>query len=59
VVKINPLTGLFEAYRAVLQYGTAPEWWMIAYPLAFAAALAAIFVPLYRREEPHLAKVLE
>ena len=59
VVKINPLTGLFEAYRAVLQYGTAPEWWMLAYPLAFAAALAAVFIPLYRREEPHLAKVLE
>jgi len=59
VVKINPLTGLFESYRAVLQYGEVPEWWMIAYPLAFAAALAAAFIPLYRREEPHLAKVLD
>lgn len=59
VVKINPLTGLFESYRAVLQAGTAPEWWMMAYPLAFAAVMAAVFVPLYRREEPHLAKVLE
>lgn len=59
VVKINPLTGLFEAYRAVLQAGTAPEWWMIAYPLVFSAVLGTVFVRLYRREEPHLAKVLE
>jgi lipopolysaccharide transport system permease protein len=59
VLKINPLTGLFESYRAVLQYGQAPEWWMLAYPLAFAVILAAVFIPVYRREEPHLAKVLE
>ena len=26
VLKANPLTGLFESYRAVLQYGEAPEW---------------------------------
>jgi ABC-type polysaccharide/polyol phosphate export permease len=59
VLKINPLTGLFEAYRAVLQYGESPEWWMLAYPLAFAAIVAAIFLPVYRREAPHLAKVIE
>jgi lipopolysaccharide transport system permease protein len=59
VLKINPLTGLFEAYRAVLQYGHAPEVWMIAYPLTFAVIVAAIFIPIYRREHPHLAKVLE
>jgi len=59
VLKVNPLTGIFESYRAVLQYGEAPEAWMLVYPLAFAAVLAAIFVPIYRREAPHLAKVLE
>jgi lipopolysaccharide transport system permease protein len=59
VLKANPLTGLFESYRAVLQYGEAPELWMIAYPLAFAGVVAAIFIPVYRREAPHLAKVLE
>jgi ABC-type polysaccharide/polyol phosphate export permease len=59
VLKINPLTGLFEAYRAVLQYGESPDWWMLAYPLAFAVAMAAIFLPVYRREAPHLAKVIE
>lgn len=59
VLKANPLTGIFESYRAVLQYGEAPEVWMIVYPLAFAAVLASIFIPIYRREAPHLAKVLE
>jgi lipopolysaccharide transport system permease protein len=59
VLRANPLTGLFESYRAVLQYGEAPEWWMLAYPLVFSVAMAAVFIPLYRREAPHLAKVLE
>lgn len=59
VIKINPLTGLFEAYRAVLQHGETPAWWTIAYPLVFAAVVAALFIPVYRREQPHLAKVLE
>ena len=59
VLKINPLTGLFEAYRAVLQHGEAPAWWMLVYPLAFAITMAAVFIPLYRREAPHLAKVIE
>ena len=51
-----------EAKGAVvesLQYGEAPAWWMIVYPLGFAAVMAAVFLPLYRREEPHLAKVLD
>ncbi len=43
----------------MLQYGEAPEIWMLVYPLAFAGVFAAIFIPLYRREAPHLAKVLE
>ena len=59
VLKINPLTGLFESYRAVLQYGEAPAWWMLAYPFVFSAVFVVVFVRLYRREAPHLAKVLE
>ncbi len=43
----------------MLQYGEAPEWWMLVYPLVFAGVLVAVFIPLYRREAPHLAKVLE
>lgn len=58
LVKINPLTGLFEAYRDALLYGQAPEAWELLFPLAATALLAAVFVPIYRREQRHLAKVL-
>ncbi len=58
IVKLNPLTGLFESYRAVLVEGSAPEAWMLLGPLAFATAVAAVFIPVYRREQPHLAKVI-
>ena len=57
-LKLNPLTGLFEAYRDVLLYGQAPAVWELAYPLGAAALLLLVFVPLYRREAPHFAKVL-
>ncbi len=57
LVKLNPLTGLFESYRDVLLYGHAPAPWQILIPLGAAAALAAVFVPIYRREQRHLAKV--
>ena len=58
LIKLNPLTGLFEAYRDALLYGHAPEAWELLIPLAAAALLAALFVPIYRSEQPHLAKVL-
>lgn len=58
LVKINPLTGLFEAYRDALLYGQAPAAWELLFPLAAAALLAAVFVPIYRSEQRHLAKVL-
>ena len=57
-VKLNPVTGLFEAYRDALLYGQAPAAWELLYPLGFAAALLAIFVPLYDREQRHVAKLV-
>ena len=57
LVRLNPLTGIFEAYRDVLLYGQAPAAWELAYPLAFSILLAAIFLPLFRREQGELAKV--
>jgi homopolymeric O-antigen transport system permease protein len=59
LIRLNPLTGLFEAYRAVLLHGSAPAAWEILYPMAVAVAVAVIFVPIYRREQHHLAKVVE
>ena len=58
LVKINPLSGLFEAYRDALLHGQAPAAWELLVPLAWAGLLAALFVPLFRREQRHLAKVV-
>jgi lipopolysaccharide transport system permease protein len=57
-LKINPLTGIFESFRHVLLYGDTPPAWELLYPFGFALALFAIFLPIYRREERHLAKVI-
>jgi lipopolysaccharide transport system permease protein len=59
LVRLNPLTGLFEAYRAVLVHGSSPEAWQLAYPLLAAAVLAAVFLPIYRAEQRQFAKVIE
>jgi ABC-type polysaccharide/polyol phosphate export permease len=57
-VRFNPLTGIIEAYRDVLLYGHAPAAWELLYPLGWAALLAALFVPIYSREQRHFAKVV-
>ena len=57
-LKLNPLSGLFEAFRAVFREGVGPDPWMLAYPAAFALAVLALTVPLYRREQAHFAKLL-
>jgi len=59
LVRLNPLTGLFEAYRDALLYGHAPAAWELLYPMAFATLLSAAVLPVYRREQRHFAKVLE
>jgi homopolymeric O-antigen transport system permease protein len=58
LVQLNPLTGLFESYRAVFLYGETPAVRDLLYPLGFSALLLAITVPVYRREERQFAKVL-
>ncbi|MDP9222640.1 MAG: hypothetical protein M3P18_02080 [Actinomycetota bacterium] len=58
-LKLNPLTGLFEAYRNVLLFGHAPAAWQLAYPTAFAALLLVVFVPFYRSEQRQFAKIVE
>jgi ABC-type polysaccharide/polyol phosphate export permease len=58
LLRLNPLTGLFEAYRDVFMYGTRPALWELLFPLAAAVILLAIFVPLYRSEQRQLVKVI-
>ena len=56
LLPINPLTGLFEAYRDALLYGVSPAAWELLVPLGAAAAILLVTIPLYRREQPSLAK---
>jgi lipopolysaccharide transport system permease protein len=58
LLPINPLTGLFESFRDVLLYGQSPAAWQLLVPLGAAALLLAMTVPIYRREEPALAKLV-
>jgi lipopolysaccharide transport system permease protein len=58
LLPFNPLTGLFEAYRDALLYGTAPAAWELLAPIGTAVVLLAVCYPLYRREAPHLAKLV-
>jgi ABC-type polysaccharide/polyol phosphate export permease len=58
LIRLNPLTGLFESYRDALLYGQSPPVWQLLYPLGVALVLLVVFVPLYRREQWHMAKVI-
>jgi homopolymeric O-antigen transport system permease protein len=58
LVKINPLSGLFEGFRDVFLYGQSPAAWELLVPAAWAFFLLAVLVPVYRRESRHLAKVV-
>jgi ABC-type polysaccharide/polyol phosphate export permease len=58
-LRLNPLTGLFESFRAVFLYGHRPAAWQVLYPVGFALLLLATFVPLYRRDQREFAKVVQ
>lgn len=59
LLKLNPLTGLFDTYRDVFLYGRTPAAWAVLYPAAIALLLLGLSVPLYRREQGQFAKVVE
>lgn len=58
-VRVNPFSGLFEGYRAIFLRGELPDPWMVLIPLGWACLLAAVFLPIYLREQGHFAKVAE
>ena len=58
LLRINPLTGLFEAYRAILLDGHRPAAWQLLFPLASALLLLAALLPLYLRDQREFAKVV-
>jgi ABC-type polysaccharide/polyol phosphate export permease len=58
-LRANPLTGVFEAYRSVFLDGGSPAAWMLLLPCAIALVALAIVVPVFRREAPQLARLVE
>jgi ABC-type polysaccharide/polyol phosphate export permease len=58
LLRLNPLTGMFEAYRDIFYYGRSPAPWELLYPLGVAVVLLAIFVPIYRNEQRQFAKIV-
>lgn len=58
VLRLNPLTGLFQAYRDVFMNGQRPAAWELAYPFAIALILLVAFVPAYWFEQRQFAKVV-
>jgi lipopolysaccharide transport system permease protein len=59
LLRLNPLSGLFESYRATLLYGHRPAAWQLLYPVLFAAVVLFALLPVYRREQQQFAKVVE
>lgn len=57
-IVFNPLSGLFESFRHVFLYGDSPEFWQLAYPTAVGIVLTLVFLPFYRREQRHFAKLV-
>jgi lipopolysaccharide transport system permease protein len=58
-LRLNPLTGLFESYRAVFLFGEVPQLDDLLYPALFSLVLLVLAVPIYRREQGQFAKVVE
>jgi lipopolysaccharide transport system permease protein len=58
-LRANPLTGLFEAFRSVFLDGESPAAWELLLPCAYAVVALTLFVPLFRREGPQFAKLVE
>ncbi len=58
LVRLNPLTGLFEGLRHAVLYRSSPPAWELLSPLAIAALILIAFVPIYVREQRSFAKVL-
>lgn len=58
ILRLNPLTGLFEAYRDIFLLGHDPSAWQLLYPIGIASLILLLFVPLYCTEQGEFAKVV-
>lgn len=58
ILRFNPLSGMFEAYRSIFLDGQAPAAWELLYPFAIATGILLVFVPIYGSEQREFAKVV-
>ncbi len=58
LLPINPLTGIFEAFRDAFFYGQAPAAWELLVPLLAAGIVLAVSLPIYRREQREFVKLV-
>jgi lipopolysaccharide transport system permease protein len=58
LLPINPLSGLFELFRDALLYGHSPAAWELLVPLGASTLILAAVLPVWRREQLHLAKLV-
>jgi ABC-type polysaccharide/polyol phosphate export permease len=56
VFKANPLSGVFESFRAVFVFGVPPRPFDLLYPLAWGVGMLVVGIALYRRREHRFAK---
>ncbi|MEX2457750.1 MAG: hypothetical protein WD770_02045 [Actinomycetota bacterium] len=56
LIRANPLSGLFDAVRAVIINGRPPKAIDLLYPLAFGLVVLAVGAAVYRSRESQFAK---
>ena len=56
--KLNPWTYLLESYRALIYYGTAPDWRGLAAVAVLSLVILTLALLFFKRVEPSFAKVL-
>ncbi len=56
LLRANPVSGIFESFRAIVVYGQAPNPADLAYPLAVGLVLNVVGVALYRRRQHAFVK---
>ena len=55
---LNPLTGIVEGLRAVLVFGRAPEWDVVAVSAALTITLFVASLVLFKRVDKYFADVI-
>lgn len=58
IIRANPLSPLFEAFRGVVMHGRGPALAELAHPLAVATVVLAVGVSVYRRRQFDFANAL-